>query len=120
VNPALPVVNPAAPESPPVAPFRARDAFVGTVNSTYFDCADPEGFCWKPGELLYTGYDDSYKYTDAAGRRVCDITFSFRYKEAGWNYFLDAAGRWREVSDDGTATGRRPYESADFNKLFSL
>lgn len=120
VNPAIPVSNPADPDAAPVTPFRSRDDYIGTINSTYFDCADLEGYCWKPGELLYTGYDDSYKYTDAAGQRVCDITFSFRYKEGGWNYFLDASGRWREVSDDGTETGRRPYETADFNKIFSL
>ena len=115
-NPWPPPANPSAP-APGVA-RRTRDTFKGKVNSDYFDCADIEGYCWQPGELLYTGYDDSYRYFDAAGDRVCDITFRFRFKEGGWNKFLSARGEWKEVSLTGLSTGTKPYESADFNDLF--
>lgn len=97
---------------------RTRDSYIGNINSVAFDCADPEGYCWQAGELLYTGYDDSYKYFDACGDRVCDITFHFKYKEGGWNTFLSALGVWEEVSLTGLSTGTRPYQSVDFNNLF--
>ena len=49
---------------------------------------------------------------------MCDVTFMFKYKEGGWNYFLDSTGTWKEVSLDGTSSGTKPYQTADFNDLF--
>lgn len=111
-----PPVNPAA-----VAPGTkrpVRDTYIGTVNSTYFDVADPEGYNWQPQELLYIGYDE-FRYFDAAGDRVADYTFKFKFKEGGWNKFLSAAGAWVSVSSDGTSTGTKPYSTNDFNNLFA-
>lgn len=111
-----PLLNPAA--SDPTTLKFAKQSYIGKINSTYFDCADPQGYCYAPGELLYTGFDDSYVYTDASGDLVCDVTFMFKYKEGGWNYFLDSTGAWKEVSLDGTSSGTKPYQTADFNNLF--
>lgn len=94
-----------------------RDTFIGRINSDYFDCAAPEGYCWQPGELLYMGYEE-YVYYDAIGDMCADYTFRFRFKEGSWNRFLSALGVWREVSLTGLSTGQKPYETADFNKLF--
>lgn len=110
-----PAVNPGA-----VAPGTkrpTRDTYRGTINSTYFDCAAPEGYNWQPGELLYLGYED-YFYWDAVGQFVTDRTHRFKYKEGGWNYFLAADGTWKEVSLTGTSTGTKPYATNDFNNLF--
>lgn len=122
-NPWPPFINPASLF--PATTRCMRDAMIGRVNATYFDCVDPEGYCWRPGELLYQGYDE-HRYFDAAGYRVADFTFKFRFKEGGWNKFLDARGYWREVSADitagdgkaGTSLGRRPYTSDYFDDLF--
>lgn len=119
-----PAINAAA--SDPTTLKYAKQEYIGTINSDYFDCGDQQGYCYAPGELLYTGFDDSYVYWDAAGDLVCDITFMFKFKEGGWNYFLSASGQWKEVSADvtpgdglgGTTSGRYPYESVDFNNLF--
>lgn len=111
-----PVLNPAGTD--PTTLKYAKLSYIGKINSDYFDCADPQGYCYAPGTLLYTGFDDSYVYTDAAGDLVCDITFMFKFKEGGWNYFLSAKGEWKEVSLDGTNSGTKPYLTADFNNLF--
>ena len=111
-----PLLNPAGAD--PTTLKYAKLEYIGKINSGYFDCADPQGYCYAPGTLLYTGFDDSYVYTDAAGDLVCDITFMFKFKEGGWNFFLDANGDWKEVSLTGAGTGTKPYATADFNKLF--
>jgi hypothetical protein len=111
-----PALNPSVTD-PTTLKF-AKQSYIGKINSTYFDCADPQGYCYAPGTLLYTGFDDSYVYHDAAGDLVCDVTFMFKFKEGGWNYFLNAKGEWKEVSLDGTNSGTKPYETADFNNLF--
>jgi len=118
-----PVFNPGA--GAPGTKRPTRDTFIGTINNDYFDCAAPEGYCWQPGELLYVGYED-YFYYDAAGLFVTDRTHRFKYKEGGWNKFISARGEWKEVSADrvlndglgGTAAGKPPYESNNFNNLF--
>lgn len=122
-NPWPPFINPS--NFSPATVRCARDYMIGRINDNYFDCVDPEGYCWRPGELLYQGYDET-KYWDATGYRVADYTFKFRFKEGGWNKFLDAFGRWREASCDvvkgdglgGTSNGRRPYASDNFDNLF--
>lgn len=111
-----PTTNPAGTD--PTTLVYTKQSFIGKINSDYFDCADPQGYCYAPGELLYTGFDDSYVYTDAAGDLVCDVTFMFKFKEGGWNKFLSASGEWKEVSLDGTNAGTKPYATADFNDLF--
>lgn len=116
ISPWPPAFNPVALD--PATVKRTRDSFIGTINSTSFDCAAPDGYCWDEGVLLYTGYDDSHKYWDAAGNWVCDVIFSFKFKEGGWNKFLSARGEWKAVSLDGTSTGTRPYATNDFNALF--
>jgi hypothetical protein len=103
----------------------ARDSFIGSINSTTFDAAAADGYAWAPGTLLYLGYDDSNRYYDAAGQWVCDVVYRFKYKEGGWNTFLNALGKWVEVTDNGRSpgytggtVGNPPYASNDFNKLF--
>jgi hypothetical protein len=98
--------------------LRARDTYIGTINTDWFDVAAPDGYCFAPGTLLYTGYDDSNRYYDAAGDWVCDVVYSFKFKEGGFNRFLDANGNWVEVSSDGTTSGQRPYQSNNLNNLF--
>lgn len=115
-DPWPPAFNPAA--TSPSTIKRRRDTYVGTVNSGWFDCAAADGYCFEPGTLLYKGYDDSAKYYDAAGQWVCDIVYTFQFKEGGWNKFLDASGNWKEVSLDGTSSGTKPYATSDFNNLF--
>lgn len=118
--------NPAAPWPPKFNPAaldpatirRTRDTFKGTINHDWFDCAAADGYCWPPGELLYLGYDDSFKYFDAAGDWVCDVVFTFKAKEGGWNKYLDATGQFKEVSLTGTSAGARPYQTNNFNNLF--
>lgn len=119
------ITDPANPWPPPTNPGAAapgtnrplRESMLGRANSTYFDCADPEGYCWQPEELLYIGFDE-YRYYDAAGDRRADYTFNFKFKEGGWNKFLNALGNWVTVTLDGTATGTKPYSTFDFNNLF--
>lgn len=129
-NPWPPAFNPAALN--PAANRRTRDSFLNCINDDWFDVAAPDGICAPPGTLLYTGYDDSNRYYDANGEWVCDITFSFKQKQAidsagsygGWNYFLDARGRWVRVNLEGIvpgtvgATDTPPYQSKPFNDLF--
>jgi hypothetical protein len=119
-----PVFNPVAGD--PTTKARTRDSFIGTVNGDYFDCAAPDGYCWAPESLLYTGYDDSRKYFDAAGAWVCDVQYFFRFKEGGWNKYLNASGDFSRVSADvvpgdglhGTEAGRQPYATNTFDSLF--
>lgn len=111
-----PRFNPAGAD--PTTNEYVRNKIIGYVNKDYFDCADPLGYCFKPGEILYTGYDAGVPYWDAAGYRVCDITFNFRYKEGGWNRFLSSLGNWVEVSLNGLSSGTKPYQSANFKFLF--
>lgn len=115
-NPWPPKFNPAAVD--PSTKRRTRDTFKGTINNDWWDCAAVDGYCWAPGELLYLGFDDSFRYFDAAGDWVCDVLFTFKAKEGGWNSYLDATGLFKEVSLTGTSAGRRPYETNDFNSLF--
>jgi hypothetical protein len=111
-----PRFNPAGVD--PTTSKYVRNKIIGYINKDYFDCADPLGYCWNPGELLYTGYDSGTPYWDAAGYRVCDITFNFRFKEGGWNTFLSSRGEWVSVSLDGTSSGTKPYTAANFKFLF--
>lgn len=96
---------------------RLRDAYIGKINSASFDYCDPEGYCFAAGELLYTGWSEEVFY-NASGQRTANVTYSFKFKEGGWNKFLSALGEWKEVSLDGSNAGRRPYESADMRNLF--
>lgn len=122
-----PPFNPAALD--PTANKRARDAYINSVNHDWFDVAAPDGYAFPPGTLLYTGYDDSAKYFDAAGAWVCDVVYHFRFKGAldsagsygGWNYALNAKGQWVYVNLEGAvggATDTPPYQSKNFNHLF--
>jgi hypothetical protein len=96
---------------------RTRDSYVGKINSVIFDYCDPEGYCFPAGTLLYTGWSDEVFYNEA-GQRTANVTYNFKFKEAGWNKFLSARGEWKEVSLTGLSTGTKPYETADFRKLF--
>jgi hypothetical protein len=131
VTPWPPVFNPVAAD--PATVFRTRDSFIGSVNSTYFDCAAPDGWCAGPEQLLYLSYDDSNKYWDAAGNWVCDVVYHFKFKggidstgvTGGWNHVMSAAGKWERVTADvvpgdnkrGTVDGRGLYKTNDFNDL---
>lgn len=94
------------------------------VNDAVFDAysllSNPAGYDWPAGTLLYTGFDDTQKYYDANEGWVSDVVFSFRYKQIGWNKFLNNLGVAVEVSSDGTALGARPYLTGDFNTLFRV
>ncbi|AMV25443.1 hypothetical protein VT84_13660 [Gemmata sp. SH-PL17] len=96
----------------------ARDAFLGSVNDDWFDVADPDGYAFAPGTLLYVSYDDNYKYDDAAGNQVMDVVYYFRYKAGGWNKFLNADGDLVTVTLGGVAGGTKVYSENDFNDLF--
>jgi hypothetical protein len=105
---------------------RLRDAYIGRINSDYFDYTDPEGYNWGPGTLLYLGFEE-FAYYNASGQRTADVTYHFKYKEGGWQYVMDAFGEWRLVTADvvrgdnkaGTSAGRTLYETADFRNLFT-
>jgi hypothetical protein len=104
---------------------RPRDKYIGSVNSTDFDTAAPDGYCFPAGTLFYVGYDDSERYFDAAGQWVCDVVYSFKFKEGGWNTFLNALGQFEPVTDNGRSAtygggtpGNPPYTGNDFNNLF--
>jgi hypothetical protein len=110
-----PRINPAVTAPGTKRPL--RESMVGRVNSTYFDCAAPEGYCWQPEELLYVGCEE-FVYDDAVGDFMADYTFRFKYKAGGWNKFLNARGEFVTVTLDGTAEGTKPYTTFDFNDLF--
>jgi hypothetical protein len=103
-----------------VLPLTALSALGGKINSTRWDVGEG-GYAFDSGTLLAVGWDDDDKYFDANGDWVCDLVLRFRWKQIGWNFFMN--NRWQpvEVSLDGTSTGQRPYESTDgdnFNPLF--
>jgi hypothetical protein len=104
--------------TPTNPPGRSRDLYIGGINSTWIDAAAPDGYCFAPGTLLYTGYDDSNRYYDAAGDWVCDVVYSFKWKEGGWDLFLNALGQWVPVTDTGRSAGNPPYKSVQLNNLF--
>lgn len=94
----------------------------GMVNSVIFDSKsptiNPPAYGFPVGTLLYTGFDDTNKYYDANEDWVCDVVYNFRYKQIGWNKYLNNLGAAVEVSSTGTAAGTKPYSSADFHQLF--
>lgn len=116
VAPWPPAANPKS--AAPTTVEYARDKYIGSVNSDWFDAGAPDGYAFAPGTLLYTGFDDSNRYYDAAGEYVCDVVYNFKFKEGGWNFFLDATGEWKYVTLNGLLTGTPPYASNDFNDLF--
>lgn len=107
---------------------RTRDTYLNTVNDNWFDVASPDGYAWPPGTLLYTGFDDSNRYFDAAGKWVCDVTYNFKAKMAldssgnygGWNYALNASGQWVYINLEGSllSSDTPPYVRTNFNNLF--
>jgi hypothetical protein len=129
----VPVVN---------LPLGNINACLGCVNNAIWDTiADTGskmaagGYCWYPGTLLFTGWDDSRRYFDADGTWVVDIVYFFEYKSLppppgltgtdspGWNWFLNAVGVPVTVTSDGqpyNGKNQIPYYSADFNQLFSV
>lgn len=94
----------------------------GRINDAAFDpksvLSNPAGYDFPAGTLLYTGFDDTSKYYDANEDWVCDVVYSFRYKQIGWNKFLNNLGVAVEVSSDGLVGGTRPYLTGNFNTLF--
>ena len=94
----------------------------GKINDAVFDprtlTTNPAGYDFPAGTLLYTGFDDTQKYYDANEDWVCDVVYNFRYKQIGWNKYLNNLGAAVEVSSDGTAGGTKPYTTANFNQLF--
>lgn len=93
----------------------AREA-EGTVNSEAFDY-EVEGYEFPKGTLLFTGFSE-YRYTDANGSRVSDVTYTFKYASQGWNLFLSNKNEFVEVVLK-TDTTKKPYETYDFVKLFT-
>jgi hypothetical protein len=110
----------------------------GTVNQYLFDGQYP------PGCLLLTGIDRTY-YWSASLQRVCDITFTWLYRNLGnsgkgWNYLLrrdtttsPATLDFQEASVDpgsgsagipypepNTVDGVHIYDSSDHRLLFIL
>ncbi len=109
----------------PVYDFQAavsKSANRGKINSTAFDTGESRhgGYNWGAGTLLYIGYDDTNRYYDANEDWVVDVVFSFRFRQIGWNFYLNAAGVPKEVSSNGLVGGDRPYSSFDFHELFRI
>lgn len=106
----------------PVAslPIGVVFAALGHFNDATFDAGPVGGYTFNEETLLFTGFDDSDKYWDANGDWVCDVVYSFEYRNYGWNRFLNNVGAPVEVSSDGTGGGTKPYTGADFNALFRI
>lgn len=98
------------------------DAMLGTINDAIFDKESFSAIAYNfdIGTVLFLGFDDSNKYFDAAGNFVCDLVMNFKWNQNGWNYFLSNAGRFVQVSTDGTITGDKPYTTNDLNALFEF
>lgn len=110
-----------------VLPYTALNALAGKINLGVWD-KGPGGYRWQPGTLCFTGWDDDEKYFDANGDWVCDLVLRFRWRQIGFNHFMDQTWRPREVSKSGVPGGDpddpdhiRPYTfttSDNFNDLF--
>ncbi len=101
-------------------PLTAFGATAGKYNLSQWDIG-PGGYKWDAGTLLFTGWDDDNKYFDADGDWVCDLVIRFRWRQIGYNFFVDNEWQPKEVSLDGETTGQRPYAATDslnFNPLF--
>jgi len=100
-----------------------RFSLRGKLNSTLFDAAGASalsGYSWGIGDLLYVGFDDNNRYYDANADWVCDLVYTFRYAQGGWNFFLNSSGELKEVSLDGLSSGTKPYQSTDLHSLFTV
>jgi hypothetical protein len=104
-----------------------KDSLLGKINDAVFDTGtapgdviDGGGYAWPTGTLLYTGYDDSNRYYDANEDWVVDVVFNFRFRQIGWNRYLNNEGKPVEVSLTGTSAGEKPYGVGDFNTLFTV
>lgn len=95
-----------------------------TIDSTNWPLRKTAGFA--PGKLLFDGVHDLVEETNAAGQWVCSITYSFLYRETGWNYFFDFKrnGFYEAVTKDSIgkaqANWTKLYDTANFNNLFKL
>lgn len=100
----------------------------GTINNGIFDgfhpINNPRGWTWPAGTLLMKGYDEGEPYGDAAGAAVVDWHIHFEYNPHGWNFYPTKTAQggaaslgWTEVSDTGSAGGRRPYETSNFDLM---
>lgn len=117
----------------PVANFlanTAKDELLGKINDAIFDDGSAPGdtqkgggYKWATGKLLYLGYDDSNRYYDANEDWVTDIVFSFKFKQIGWDFYLNNLGDPVEVQTLETVPPtprRKPYQRGDFNQLFTV
>lgn len=108
----------------------------GKVNSTVFD--DLHMDC-PAGTVLFLGVDPkmtNYRFIsteDPHDNIFWEISFKFLYREngfvsrgsinesAGHNFIWDQSKQWWDlITNDGTVTGGRLYETADLNTLFTL
>lgn len=81
---------------------------------------------WAPGTLLFDGIHDLIEETNSSGQWVMTITYSFIYRETGWNSFFNyktnafATAVTKESIGKAQANWKYLYESANFNSLFQL
>jgi hypothetical protein len=112
-----------------VVPVELIRGIQGKVNATIFD-THVSTSRWpfsrhQPGTLLATGVEYKH-YVSHFGRLLTDFTLSFAVRNngflgptsgwAGWNHlYRYSTGAWTLVTHDGTANGRRIYETADYS-----
>lgn len=129
----------------PWYPLAAINACLGKVNAaTTTTVANPSGNWdyqptidgtnwsrryhngWAPGKLLFDGVHELIEETNPAGQWTMTITYSFIYREVGWNFFYnyknDTFGEVvrKESIGQPEANWRGLYEEANFNSLFQL
>lgn len=99
-------------------------ACMGRVNDDWFDHTR-----FAPGTLLMVGLKTE-RYWDFDGAEYWNLTYLMSHRDNGENgsgahyghnwYYHSQSGAFLLVTHDGTAGGRKVYDAADFNSLFSL
>jgi hypothetical protein len=91
-------------------PWATINSAMGKVNSDTFSGL-------LAGTLLFTGCDSVPTFYANRQILVWQLTYHFRYKADGWNFFFRSdIGAWREIV--AKVGGARPYTSAAFANLF--
>ena len=101
-------------------PLANYTACEGKINVAAFDVGARGAYNWPTGTLLYESFDDDDKYFDANGDWVCDVVHTMKYKQIGWNNYLDNTGAAVAVDTVGDGSGTKAYSTADFKTLFQF
>ena len=96
----------------PDPPSRRIDAVLGKVNADAFDGYEARTLLCLPPNVT------SLKWTPA-GTPVRDITFNLAFRKETWNKFFRASSsQFEDIIDHWF--GKPPYETIDFNRLFTI